>query len=199
MRILPILLSAIAIPATALEEIDFNRDIRPILSDRCFKCHGPDASNQKSDCRLDSRDNALKDLGGYVGIKAGNLEESEMHHRIWSTDSKDVMPPPESKLRLNEKEKALLDRWIKEGATYDTHWSFKSIPAKLQTPDPESLKWGSTPVDAFIADELQRAGLKPNPETSRRSWLRRVTFDITGLPPTLAELDAFLSALLQRP
>ena len=193
MRILPILLSAIAIPATALEEIDFNRDIRPILSDRCFKCHGPDASNQKSDFRLDSRDNALKDLGGYVGIKAGDLEESEMHHRIWSTDSEDVMPPPESKLRLNEKEKALLDRWIKEGATYDTHWSFKSIPAKLQTPDPESLKWGSTPVDAFIADELQRAGLKPNPETSRRSWLRRVTFDITGLPPTLAELDAFLS------
>ena len=92
MRIIPILLSAVAIPATAMEEIDFNRDIRPILSDRCFKCHGPDASNQKSDFRLDSQDNALRDLGGYAGIKAGNLEESEMHHRIWSTDSEDVMP-----------------------------------------------------------------------------------------------------------
>ena len=193
MRILPILLSAIAIPATAMEEIDFNRDIRPILSDRCFKCHGPDASNQKSDFRLDSQDNARRDLGGYVGIKAGNLEESEMHHRIWSTDSEDVMPPPESKLSLNENEKALLDRWIREGATYDTHWAFKSIPAKLQTPDSKSLKWGITPVDSFIANELQRAGLTPNPEASRRSWLRRVTFDITGLPPTLAELDAFLA------
>ena len=193
MRILPILLSAIAIPATAMEEIDFNRDIRPILSDRCFKCHGPDASNQKSDFRLDSQDNARRDLGGYVGIKAGNLEESEMHHRIWSTDSEDVMPPPESKLSLNENEKALLDRWIREGATYDTHWAFKSIPAKLETPDSKSLNWGITPVDSFIANELQRAGLTPNPEASRRSWLRRVTFDITGLPPTLAELDAFLA------
>ena len=193
MRIIPILLSAVAIPATAMEEIDFNRDIRPILSDRCFKCHGPDASNQKSDFRLDSQDNALRDLGGYAGIKAGNLEESEMHHRIWSTDSEDVMPPPESKLSLNGKEKALLDRWIREGATYDTHWAFKSIPAKLQTPDSKSLKWGISPVDSFIAKELQRAGLTPNPEASRRSWLRRVTFDITGLPPTLAELDAFLT------
>ena len=193
MRILPILLFAIAVPAAALEEIDFNRDIRPILSDRCFKCHGPDASNQKSDFRLDSRDNALRDLGGYVGIKAGDLEESEMHHRIWSSDREDVMPPPESKLSLSDKEKALLDRWIKEGATYDTHWAFKSIPAKLQTPDNKPLKWGSNPVDPFIAEKLTRAGLAPNPETSRRSWLRRVTFDITGLPPTLTELDTFLS------
>ncbi len=193
MRIVPILFTAIAIPASALGDIDFNRDIRPILSDRCFKCHGPDARNQKSDFRLDSRDNALKDLGGYFGIRTGDLDQSEMHHRIRSSDQEDVMPPPESNLSLSESEKALLDRWIMEGATYDTHWAFKSIPPRVPPPGPGPRKWGNTPVDSFILDELRKAGLPPNPEASRVSWLRRVTFDITGLPPTLAELDRFIS------
>ena len=102
MRTLAIIFTAIAVPALASAEIDFNRDIRPILSDRCFKCHGPDAGNQKSEFRLDSRANAMKDLGGYFGIVAGDLEESELHHRIRSTDNEEVMPPPGSKLTLSE-------------------------------------------------------------------------------------------------
>ena len=134
MRILPIIFTAIVVPMPASAEIDFNRDIRPILSDRCFKCHGPDASNQKSEFRLDSRTNAMKDLGGYFGIVAGNLEESELHHRIRSTDKDEVMPPPDSKLTLSEEEKSLLDRWIGEGAKYDRHWAFKPLPDKVPVP-----------------------------------------------------------------
>ncbi len=190
MRILPIIFTAIVVPMPASAEIDFNRDIRPILSDRCFKCHGPDASNQKSEFRLDSRTNAMKDLGGYFGIVAGNLEESELHHRIRSTDKDEVMPPPDSKLTLSEEEKSLLDRWIGEGAKYDRHWAFKPLPDKVPVPQ---TKPGHSPVDSFISHELAKQGFTPSQETSRESWLRRVTFDITGLPPTLPELNAFLS------
>ena len=190
MRILPIIFTAIAVPALASAEIDFNRDIRPILSDRCFKCHGPDAGNQKSEFRLDSRANAMKDLGGYFGIVAGDLEESELHHRIRSTDNEEVMPPPGSKLTLSEEEKNLLDRWIREGAKYDRHWAFKPLPARVPVPE---TKPAHSPVDSFISHQLTKQGFTPNPETSRESWLRRVTFDITGLPPTLPELNTFLS------
>ena len=190
MRTLPIIFTAIAVPALASAEIDFNRDIRPILSDRCFKCHGPDAGNQKSEFRLDSRANAMKDLGGYFGIVAGDLEESELHHRIRSTDNEEVMPPPGSKLTLSEEEKNLLDRWIREGAKYDRHWAFKPLPARVPVPE---TKPAHSPVDSFISHQLTKQGFTPNPETSRESWLRRVTFDITGLPPTLPELNTFLS------
>lgn len=196
MRITLIASAAVAVSAAlASAEIDFNRDIRPIISDRCFKCHGPDASNQKSEFRLDSRENATADLGGYFGIVGGDLEESELHHRIWSTDSEEMMPPPKSKLALSDTEKQLLDRWIKEGAKYDKHWAFKTLPAKVPIPEPgpEPFTWGLTPVDAFIWQELKKTGLRVRPETSRERWLRRVTFDITGLPPTLPELDAFLA------
>ncbi|MFP6885390.1 MAG: DUF1549 domain-containing protein, partial [Roseibacillus sp.] len=196
MRITLIAPAAVAMSAAlASAEIDFNRDIRPIISDRCFKCHGPATSNQKSEFRLDSRENATADLGGYFGIVAGDLEESELHHRIWSTDSEEMMPPPKSKLTLSDPEKKLLDRWIKEGAKYDRHWAFKTLPAEIPIPNPgpEPFTWGRTPVDSFIWHELKKTELRPRPETSRERWLRRVTFDITGLPPTLPELDAFLS------
>jgi len=196
MRITLIAPAAVAMSAAlASAEIDFNRDIRPIISDRCFKCHGAATSNQKSEFRLDSRENATADLGGYFGIVAGDLEESELHHRIWSTDSEEMMPPPKSKLTLSDPEKKLLDRWIKEGAKYDRHWAFKTLPAEIPIPNPgpEPFTWGRTPVDSFIWHELKKTELRPRPETSRERWLRRVTFDITGLPPTLPELDAFLS------
>ena len=189
------ILAALLLPAAG--EIDFNRDIRPIISDRCFKCHGPDASNQKSEFRIDTLENAIADMGGYSGILPGNLEESEVHHRIWSDDPDDVMPPPDSKLALSEKERKLLDRWIREGASYDTHWSFKPIPREIPVPRTEYR--ARTPIDSFIHAGMKEAGLEPSADTSPESWLRRVTFDLTGLPPKIAELDTFLARLADFP
>ena len=189
---LPIILLALGnLPLSAERPVDFNRDIRPILSDRCYKCHGPDAKNQKSDFRLDTREHAITDLGGYFGIVPGDLEKSDLHLLIRSDDKSEVMPPPKSKMSLSEKEKDLLDRWIKEGARYDKHWSLKELPSEI--PVPAATDWASTPVDPFILRAATDFGLKPSPQASRESWLRRVTFDLTGLPPTIAEIKAFLA------
>jgi hypothetical protein len=184
-------LSLGSLPLSAENVIDFNRDIRPILSDRCFKCHGPDANNQKSDFRLNTREHAIADLGGYRGIVPGNLDKSELHLLIRSEESDEVMPPPKSKMSLTEKEKDLLDSWIKEGAPYDQHWSLKPLPKVI--PVPSATEWVRTPVDPFILRTAEEVGLTPSPEASRESWLRRVTFDLTGLPPTITEIDAFLA------
>ena len=120
-----------------VRELDYNRDIRPILSDNCFRCHGPDVENQKSEFRLDTRESAIADLGGYAGIVPGDLDASEAHHRIWEDEIlEDRMPPPESKLSLSDEKKRTLDRWITEGAQYDRHWSFKQI-AKPELPELE--------------------------------------------------------------
>ena len=193
MKFLPqiLFILVLTLSARAEDKIDFNRDIRPIISDRCYKCHGPDAKNQKSDFRLDTRENAVKDLGGFSGITPGDLDLSEVHHRIRSEDNSEVMPPPKSKLSLNDKERNLLDRWIEEGAKYDDHWAFKLIPKKV--PVPKTTSWSRTRIDAFILDTILSTTLKPNPEATREKWLRRVSFDVTGLPPTLEELDAFLA------
>lgn len=173
------------------EPVDFNREIRPILSDRCFKCHGPDAKNQDSDFRLDTREHAIADLGGFVGISPGNLKKSELHHLIRSDDPDERMPPAKSKLNLSEEEKNLLERWIEEGAPYDTHWAFKPLPEEIAVP--AGSEWVRSPIDAFILDAATKTKLKPSPEASREKWLRRVSFDLTGLPPTLAEIDGFLA------
>lgn len=174
-------------------KLEFNRDIRPILSDKCFKCHGRDAKNQKSDLRLDSFENATKDHGDYIGIVPGSPEKSETHSRIYATDPDEIMPPIKSKMSLTEKEKATLDRWIKEGAKYQKLWSMISVPDKVPLPKPKNEKWARNEIDAFILARLEANNLSPAPETSRGKWLRRVTFDLTGLPPTLEELDAFLN------
>ncbi len=179
--------------ATAVaEKLQFNRDVRPILSDKCFKCHGPDAKNQKSDFRLDTFEHATADLGGTFGIVPGKLKESETHWRIHSSDPDEAMPPPESKMELTPAEIVILDRWITEGAEYEAHWSFVPIPDDVPVPDVKS-DWVRNEIDAFVFARLEEEGFSPSPETSREKWLRRVTFDLTGLPPTLAELDAFLN------
>lgn len=177
----------------ASSEISYNQDIRPILSDRCFKCHGPDAENQKSDFRLDTREHATADLGdGFFGIVPGNLEESDLHWRIWEDFEEDVMPPPESNLSLTDDEKKLLDRWIEAGAPYDTHWSLKPLPETVEVPATES-DWARNEVDQFIEEGFVSAGVVPAEETPKEKWLRRVSFDLTGLPPTIGEVEAFLA------
>ncbi|MCG8598700.1 MAG: DUF1553 domain-containing protein [Verrucomicrobiales bacterium] len=182
----------LCLTAGAEEKLDYNRDVRPILSDKCFLCHGPDAKNQKSDFRIDSFENATADLGDYFGVVPGKLKESEVHWRLHTDDPTELMPPPEKKIPLTKEEIAILDRWIEEGAEYQEHWSF--VPVREEIPVPETgSDWPNGPIDQFILSRLQKENFAPSPETSREKWLRRVTFDLTGLPPTIAEIDAFLA------
>jgi len=178
--------------AQLLATIDFNQQIRPILSDKCFKCHGPDAKNQKSKLRLDSFENATKSHGGIVALVPGKLKDSELHWRIRSDDPDEFMPPPKAKLPLTKKEKDLLDQWISEGGKYEKHWAFEPLPATLPVPRSDHPAPRNA-IDHFIANRLEGTQLSPSDETDGATWLRRVTFDLTGLPPTLEELDAFLA------
>ena len=189
-RNLPFILVLCNYPLMA--DIDFNQQIRPILSDKCFKCHGPDAKNQKSDFRLDSFDEATKDHKGMIGLTPGNLEDSEIHWRIRSEDSDEVMPPPKAKLPLTKLEMDLLDQWIMEGGKYEKHWSFQPLPAKTEIPKSKHPR-PRNEIDHFIARQLRGTKLHPSLESDKATWLRRVTFDLTGLPPTLSEVDAFLA------
>ena len=162
----------------------FNRDIRPILSNKCFRCHGFDEKGRKGDLRLDKREDAIASREGKPVIVPGKPQESSLLQRINTSDADDLMPPPDSKLSLSAEEKNVLRRWIAEGAEYEAHWSL--IPPKLSAPTQRS-------VDDFILARLKQEGLQPSPEASRETLLRRVSFDLTGLPPTLAEIDAFLA------
>ena len=194
-----------AADAAESSSVDFNRDIRPILSDHCFKCHGPDAENQDSEFRLDSFANATADLGGYAGVMPGDLKNSLMHARIHDAD--DPMPPADDIKQLDASERALLDRWIEQGATYDVHWSFKPLPETIETPDVRGIErsklpegdsvvgedWCRDPIDAFVYRHLDEMGLPITSPKDRLAWLRRVTFDLTGLPPTIEAIDAFLA------
>jgi len=183
-------------PLLAQEElVDFNRDVRPILSDKCYKCHGPDAVNQKSEFRLNSFEEAIADLGGYAGIVPGDIEASEVHFRIWEdVVDEERMPPPKSKLSLSEKEKHTLDRWIAEGAPYDQHWSFKPIKRPdLPALTKQNESWANNEIDYFVASRIKKEGLQVSDQASKETLIRRVTLDLTGLPPTPEEVDAFLS------
>ncbi len=173
------------------DEVSYNFQVRPILSDRCYHCHGPDAENQASGLRLDTETNALADLGGYAAIVPGDLETSELHRRIWASDGNE-MPPDDSKLSLTDSEKEILDAWIQQGANFDKHWSFKSLPATVPVPE-GGEDWAINAIDRFVHRKLAKEGLSPAREATREELIRRVTFSLTGLPPTLKEIDAYLA------
>ncbi len=167
--------------ATAVEPIAFNRDIRPLLSDHCFACHGPDAGHRQADLRLDDRDAAL----AAGAIVPGRPAESTLVARITATDPDVVMPPPEAHKPLDSRARALLVRWIEEGAEYQRHWAYE-LPVKPVVPD------GTHAIDHLIGRRLVAAGLEPVPEADRRTLIRRLSFDLVGLPPTPAEVEAFV-------
>jgi len=179
--------------AGVADRVDFNSQVRPLLSDRCFKCHGPDEQARKKKLRLDLREGLFKELeDGWAVVKPNHPEKSEMVRRIFATDEDDLMPPPKSKLKLSDAEKELLKRWITEGAEFKSHWSF--IPVQpITPPTPRDAAAVKNPIDAFVLARLDSEGLKPSPEATRETLLRRIALDLTGLPPTLAELDAFLA------
>ena len=169
-------------------KVDFNRDIRPLLSDRCFHCHGPDAARRKADLRLDIEAEAKK-----FAISPGDLGDSDMFRRISSDDPDEHMPPPSAeKKSLTAEEIELFRRWIEQGAPWAEHWAFvapeRPVPPRVSDPD-----WSRNELDRFVLADLDAAGLEPSPEADRETLIRRVSFDLTGLPPTLEEIDAFLA------
>jgi hypothetical protein len=179
--------------ATRADQIQFNRDVRPILSDKCFSCHGLDAKHRKADLRLDTLEGATVDLKGKHAVVAGNIGRSELWSRINSTDANELMPPAESHKTLSPAEKDVLKKWIEQGAKYQKHWSFEPIikPAVPQpAPSTSPLR---NPIDAFLLSRLEKQNLKPSIEADKPTLIRRVAFSLTGLPPTPAEVDAFVA------
>jgi hypothetical protein len=170
--------------------LSFNEHIRPILSDKCFFCHGFDAKHREADRRLDSAEGAYAVKDGVQAIKPGDLEGSDAWTRITSKDKDEVMPPPKSHKPLTDAEKSTLKRWIEEGATYQKHWAFEP-PVKHDPPKVDGYRINN-PIDSFIADRLRREKLTMTGEADRETLIRRVSFALTGLPPTIKEVDDFL-------
>ncbi len=182
-------LLALALPAQAEEKISYAREILPILSDRCFFCHGPDKDKQEADLRLDIRADAIKAFAW----DPENPEDSEALIRIFSTDRKEVMPPPKSHLTLTDREKNLIKTWIEQGAEYEAHWAFVTPPKEIPVPETAAKSWAKNPIDHFILARLEKEKLPPTAPATPERWLRRVTYDLTGLPPGQPEINAFLA------
>jgi hypothetical protein len=168
------------------QRIEYNRDVRPILSDNCFACHGPDSASRQADLRLDKREAAIE----MAAISPGDPDASEMIRRILSDDESETMPPPETKKKLTEAQKQLLVRWIKDGAEYQPHWSLIP-PTKPEPPKVGNAWWMRNPIDAFVAARLEAAGLSAAPEADRRTLARRLSLDLTGLPPSPEMVEEF--------
>lgn len=175
-------------------KIDFNYHVKPILSDKCFACHGPDVKKRQADFRLDTEEGAFKALKSdahHFAIVKGKADESFLVKRIFSEDPLYQMPPPESNLVLTEQEKNILKKWIEQGAEYKKHWAFIP-PVKPELPETRT-DWGVNEIDRFIAAKLEEVDLKPSPEADKERLIRRLSFDLTGLPPTLEQVDDFLN------
>ncbi len=171
--------------------MDFNRDIRPILSENCYHCHGPDAGARKAKLRLDRKEGALgKNEDGVAIVMPGKPAESDLITRIFSADRDEVMPTPKSNRKLADTQKQLLKRWVEEGAPWAEHWAFVA-PKRAEVPGANEA--GVNPIDAFVRARLQKEKLTPAPEASKEKLIRRVTLDLTGLPPSPQEIDAFLA------
>lgn len=173
--------------------VDFNFHIRPILSDKCFKCHGPDANKRESDLRLDTEEgaySALKDQPSHFVIVPGEPKASEVFLRITSTDSSIMMPPPEANLSLSQEEIGLIEKWIAQGAVYKPHWAFIP-PVATDLPKVNDKNWPKNEIDYLVLAEMAKEGLKPNPAAEKPYLLKRLAFDITGLPPSLDLQDRF--------
>ena len=173
--------------APAKAKVDFSRAIRPLLANKCLKCHGPGQQQRASELRLDLRKSAIG-----TAIVPGRPDQSELVKRITSKDPQKRMPPPESKLELTDPEIALLKAWISDGADYTVHWSFVP-PVRPEPPKVAGSGWILSTIDRFVLSRIERAGRKPSPSADRESLIRRLTLDLTGLPPTGSEIDRFLS------
>ena len=176
------LICCVSVQVLAADEIVFNRDIRPILSENCFACHGPDEGHREADLRLDLADDEL----ATELIAPGKPDESELLARVLSDDPDAIMPPPDANKTLTGAQKDLLRRWIEQGAEYQGHWAYEA-PVRPEIPA------GEDAIDFLVGKRLAAAGLTPSAEADRRTLARRLSFDLIGLPPTPAEVDAFIN------
>jgi len=175
-------------------EIEYNRDVRPILADKCFVCHGPDQGTREAELRLDTSEGAFAALSSdekRFAIKPGNAQQSEVLLRITSSDPDMRMPPAGSNLNLTPHQIEVIRKWIDQGAEYQSHWAFLA-PHKAPVPVSPDDRWSQNEIDAFVLNRMTDLGLTPNPQATREQLIRRITFDLTGLPPTLQEIDTFL-------
>ncbi|MBI1903561.1 MAG: DUF1549 domain-containing protein, partial [Planctomycetia bacterium] len=186
----------IALPAIRADDapptVQFNRDIRPLLADRCFRCHGPDSGQRQAELRLDKAEGFKADLGGRQAIVPGKPDESELIRRVTHVDDEERMPPAETGERLTSGEITLLRQWIAQGAKYEPHWSFIP-PRRPAVPEVKNIAWARGPIDRFILARQEAAGISPAPEADKRTLVRRLYFDLTGLPPTADEVEAFVA------
>ncbi|GMW01781.1 MAG: hypothetical protein AMXMBFR84_29180 [Candidatus Hydrogenedentota bacterium] len=182
------LLTSLVLPLSSGEEVSFSHQVLPILSGNCFQCHGPDPTSRKGKLRLDDAEDALAERGGPPVIVPGNPDASELIRRVISTDSNERMPPPEAGDALSAEQVALLRQWISEGARYSTHWSFTK-PSRPAVPTLLETAWARNAIDHFIGARLEQKGLEPSPDASRLALLRRLSIDLTGLPPSIDEIE----------
>jgi hypothetical protein len=181
MRLL-FLLFVCSVSVEAAEPVSYRRDVRPILAENCFTCHGQDSKNRKADLRLDTKE------GQATSLKVGKPDESELVRRILSKDKDEMMPPPKSNRVLSPEQKEILKRWIAEGAKFEGHWAYQK-PLRPAVP---SVAEATNPIDAFLRAKMPAAGLSPSPEADKTTLIRRLTLDLIGLPPTPAEVDDFI-------
>jgi len=192
MRLLVLSVLALFPAVVSAADVQFNRDVRPILSGTCFQCHGFDAKTRKADLRLDVPEGAFADRDGTTPIKPGELAKSEVWRRITSNDENEVMPPPSFRHQLTAAQKDVIKRWIEQGAVYQKHWAFEP-PREVAKPQAKNAGWVKNPIDEFILARLEAEGLQPLGEADRPTLIRRAAFALTGLPPTIAEVDRFLN------
>jgi len=178
---------------TEVEAVNYSQHVRPVLSDVCYACHGPDAASRQAGLRLDRRESAFGELdSGYTAVVPGKPDESELYFRITSDDPDIRMPPPDVHKQLKPEQVKAIRRWIEQGAAWEEHWSFVA-PTRPELPKVDNADWPRGPIDRFILARLEQENLKPSPPADRVTLLRRVTFDLTGLPPTPEQVEAFLA------
>ena len=179
--------------SAASAKVSFKNDIRPILSNHCFRCHGPDENERKANLRLDTFEGATKDNDGIQAIVAGNIDESELIYRISTEDPEEIMPPKKAGEKLTPKQIELLKQWVREGGKYEKHWSYQK-PIRPAVPKSQESKDNiKNEIDVFLQEKLTKEGLKPSKEASKETLVRRVSLDLTGLPPSLTEVESFIT------
>lgn len=175
-------------------KIDFTRDIRPILSNACFHCHGPDEDSRQADLRLDQRESLFADTDGQRIVAPGNPDDSELIRRILSHDTDEVMPPADSNKTVTDQQRQMLVDWVKQGAEWRQHWAFER-PVAVQPPSPKINNWCRNDIDRFVLAKMEAAGLQPSPQAAPHTLLRRLYLDLTGLPPTIEQADKWLARI----
>ena len=179
--------------AVAADRIEFNRSVLPILTNNCYPCHGPDSKKRKAKLRLDQRESAIKKRrGGKQAVSPGKVSASELIRRVTTEDEDDRMPPADGGRPLSAEQIEILKAWVRQGAEYQSHWAF-AAPRKPKKPRLKNAAWAKNDIDRFVLARLEDEGLQPAAEGRREMLIRSVSFDLTGLPPSLAELDKFLS------